>query len=282
MAKTLAVLAIHGMGEQRKKTSGNSAELSFSSDLRDKVRGEMGAERFDGNVAWREAYWADLLQAPQEKYVKEMKKVTHFGALRSFVMYRLSDAASYNPQTGDKTDPDSTYARVHKCIRNAIADLDADCAGAAPLVVLAHSLGGYMMSNYIYDTVKFRADPAKARPTDFQNLLTFGGFVTFGCNIPVFMFSVKKMVAIRYPGAQGAKSIKPWWSNFYDGEDPLGYPLIPLGGDYQRLADEGGLKDFKIDAGTIFTSWNPLSHNAYWTDRDFFKPVAKALDKLVA
>jgi hypothetical protein len=40
------------------------------------------------------------------------------------------------------------------------------------------------------------------------------------------------------------------------------------------------LKDISINAGSFFSSWNPLSHNAYWKDPDFYRPVARLLNGL--
>lgn len=65
---------------------------------------------------------------------------------------------------------------------------------------------------------------------------------------------------------------KAKWLNFYDPDDVLGYPLKPINAAYDNVVTD----DITINVGSWFsTSWNPLSHSAYWTDNSFTKPVAK-------
>ncbi|MGB5660030.1 MAG: hypothetical protein WBO54_11155 [Thermoanaerobaculia bacterium] len=63
---------------------------------------------------------------------------------------------------------------------------------------------------------------------------------------------------------------RPKWLNFYDPGDILGYPLKPISEGYAEVVT----RDIAINAGGVFSSWNPLSHNGYWTDNDFTQPVA--------
>ncbi len=36
-----------------------------------------------------------------------------------------------------------------------------------------------------------------------------------------------------------------------------------------------------MNVGTVITSWNPLSHNEYWTDDDFTGPTAELMRDVV-
>lgn len=107
------------------------------------------------------------------------------------------------------------------------------------------------------------------------------GFVTFGCNIPIFTFAypADKVFPVAFPGTDlpASKRLKTWWYNFYDRDDVLGYPLAQTSPAYQALSDAKGLRDVSINAGSPFTSWNPLSHNAYWKDDDFYEPVSRLI-----
>ena len=67
------------------------------------------------------------------------------------------------------------------------------------------------------------------------------------------------------------------WLNFYDPDDILGYPLKPLSPEY----DDAVNADLPINVGAVFSSWNPLSHNKYWTDNRFTKPVSKMIHELM-
>jgi len=68
-----------------------------------------------------------------------------------------------------------------------------------PVIILAHSLGGHIMSNYIWDMQK----PKNSLPDDlssFERLEYLAGMITFGCNIPVFAFAHRKIETIDFPG----------------------------------------------------------------------------------
>jgi pimeloyl-ACP methyl ester carboxylesterase len=166
-------------------------------------------------------------------------------------------------------DARSTYGRIHTIIRDEIAALREDLGGVnRPLVVLGHSLGGHIISNYIWDIQKGNAI-APPGNNAFERMRTLAGVITFGCNIPLFTFALSKVVPIALP--PGAT-----WLNFYDPDDVLGYPLKPLSREYRQTVK----RDIPINVGGIATGWNPLSHSQYWTDNDFTKPVANFLAKL--
>jgi hypothetical protein len=68
------------------------------------------------------------------------------------------------------------------------------------------------------------------------------------------------------------------WLNFYDQDDPLGWPLEPL---YSYTDASARPKDIAVSVGTLFTGWNPLSHSAYWTSPGFIQPASGLLRELL-
>lgn len=278
MTKSLAIAVIHGMGSHGAKRPKDSACPSFSRDLHKRIRKEIGKDIFDTQIAWREVFWSDILQTRQDAFLQRIKRRTNYDILRSFVVHNLGDAAGYQyagPGAG------TTYMKIHARISQTITALKNDTQKEAPLLVLAHSLGGHIMSNYIYDMTK-----APIKPTqNFQQLRTMAGFITFGCNIPLYTFThdEKKIIPIKFPGTSlpPARRHSPWWLNYYDRDDVLGFPLAKISPQYQVLADKGGLKEVAINAGTLLESWNPTSHNGYWRDDDFYKPVARFMKKFL-
>jgi len=52
-----------------------------------------------------------------------------------------------------------------------------------PVIVMAHSMGSVIMSNYIYDRQK-KCQPEKYGETKFEQMDTLAGFITFGSPIP--------------------------------------------------------------------------------------------------
>lgn len=275
---------IHGIGSQGEERPPRSDALVFSEELRARIASEVGPTLFDTAVAWREIFWSDVLQERQNRYLRSIKRRTRHGAMRSFLLCNFADASAYR-LTGDRND--TTYTDIHARVEETIRDLEGDVEEGAPLVVLAHSLGGHIMSNYIYDLQKAEAYGAEAvlAPTPFQQLKTMAGFVTFGCNIPLFTFAYRrdKIYPIRYPGTDIPEEgrISPWWLNFYDKDDILGYSLKYISPNYQKLVADKALREIAINAGGLLAFWNPLSHNGYWRDDDFYKPVAWFLKKFL-
>lgn len=100
-----------------------------------------------------------------------------------------------------------------------------------------------MISNYIWDIKK--KDTAEGGSeeggSDFENMKTLAGFVSFGSTLPLFSF---KQISTAYE-------------------------------ELERLQDR------EIDVGGALTSWNPLSHRKYWTDNSFTRPVSKLIADLL-
>jgi len=277
----IAVAVIHGMGSQGTASQGLN-EISFSAGLYKRLREQLG-EDFFNRVGWREIFWADILQSRQEDYIKTnlSAKGARWMDVRRFVMHNLADAASYRktPDTRDQT-----YFLIHERVHRTIQRLEQITDANTPLIILAHSLGGHIMSNYIYDMMK--GSPQIPGGSDFQQLKTMAGFATFGCNIPVFSFSYQSqhINPIDFPGTKIAqnKRLKPWWVNYNDKDDALGMPLAGLSPGYSAMAQRKELKDTWVNTGNVFQFWNPASHNGYWTDRHFYRPIASFLKKAMA
>lgn len=275
MSKRLAVVVIHGMGSHKNELEDNIH--LYAKPMIDEVKDRIKDHNSDPErIAWKTIYWADVLEIPEMKYFNEMKKSeVDWMSLRKFIITAFGDASGYRKE---RDSVNGTYQRVHEKIRDAIKELYENDLGSAPvpLIILAHSLGGHMMSNYIYDRQKSAVDA----PNDFERLHTLAGIVTFGCNIPLFTFAYDPIVPIEFPARQldGTIKVKSKWLNFYDPDDVLGYPLKPICPAYDTVVNE----DIPINVGGIFTNWNPASHTEYWTDSSFTGPVAKFISAFLS
>ncbi len=266
MAKRLGIAVIHGMGEQ---------EEDFAAEMIDELNGRVGDLNKDpAEIAWQSIYWADILAKTQKDYLEEAKNNHDLDWvwLRKFVVNYVGDAAAYQKVTSSAN---TTYEKIHERVSQAINDLNGQLPGDdLPLIVLAHSLGGHIMSNYIWDMQHADDNPPPGL-TSFEGMRTLAGMVTFGCNIPLFTFAYTEIEPIKFPARQlpdpGGVRGETKWKNFYDPDDVLGYPLKPVEGYKQKE----WLEDIAIDVGGLLLGWTPFSHNAYWTDNDFTKPVAK-------
>ncbi|MEL6754438.1 MAG: hypothetical protein AAFO57_10460, partial [Pseudomonadota bacterium] len=227
MGKDLAVAVIHGIGTQRRL----EGDLAFSRPLCGRVAGRLGPSRFE-RIAWREIHWSEVIAERQEEYVESIKDLTRSRFFRRFFVNNFGDAGAYQhthaTALGDDDQPShNTYSRIHAEVSAALFELQRLTSPQAPLVILAHSLGGHIMSNYIYDVQQ----RARRGQFAFQNVSTVAGLITFGCNIPLFLFSYPKegITPIARPdsGLPAALRRETWWLNFHGVHDLLGYPLAP-------------------------------------------------------
>ena len=278
----MAVVVIHGMGSQYRKPHPPSSVPSFSKDLHRRVARRVGADM--NKVAWHEVVWAQILQGRQKEYLRKIKRSTGYDQLREFVVCNLSDAASYR-QTPDASD--KTYDEIHQKVELVMQVLRHQISDRAPVLILAHSLGGHIMSNYIYDAQRYlRSGGPPKHATPIENMETVAGLITFGCNIPIFLFAYPEagIFPIQPPNRAlpAALRFRTWWHNYFDKHDVLGFPLGKIAPSYAQLVQSKAIRDLPINAGKIFTSWNPLSHNGYWKDRDLYEPVAARIQKVLA
>ena len=246
MAKDLGVLVIHGMGNQKEDFAG-----PLIGDINKKLT---DADR--DRIAWKPVYWADILGTRQSKYLDDARKDfdLDFIRMRRFIVSSIGDAAAYRKV--DRPNGNS-YELIHRRVAQATALLEEDLDRRdAPLFVLAHSLGCHIISNHIWD-LKDASEGSL-----FSQFKTLKLLVTFGCNIPLFTFALSEVIPIDLP--QHAI-----WENYFDSDDVLGFPLGPTRGYENSI-----VIDKEIKVGGPLTSWNPLSHNKYWTDDDLTIPIA--------
>jgi hypothetical protein len=267
-------------------------QAGFSEGLRQALLDRLGADAW--RIEWKEVLWAPILEPRETNLWTAMQQATNPAGvpirldqttIRGFVLHNFGDATAY--QRDD--DVESAGQLIHQRVSNAVEDLQTALDDpAAPVVVIAHSLGGHIMSNYIWDR-QHGKQPSAVLP--HYPVPTLAGVITFGCNIPLFALAFRDAKPINLPGESVSKEevrAAVRWLNFLDQDDVLGWPLRPL-----YLKDDDGLtaaqrltvsklEDYEISVGGLLTGWNPASHDAYWEDDDFVKPVAEYFSQLLA
>jgi pimeloyl-ACP methyl ester carboxylesterase len=276
MMKELTVIAIHGMGD---------TDENFDRKLESELRDRIGDARWS-KVVWEKVYYQGLLQTNQQRLMEDtmMQGDVDWIKLRKFVLYGFSDAASMESRPGE---PNSMYVRVQQIIVDSLNRALAGLGDARkPVVIVAHSLGCQVISNYIWDAQHkveagvFRegADAPISTNTPegkFLRLKTLFHLFTSGCNIPIFIAGLPQNKI--KPITVSARGWNIEWQNYYDPDDTLGWPLWPVNEAYKNAVE----KDKAINAGGLFESWNPLSHQHYWKDDDFLDPVEDAIRQIV-
>jgi hypothetical protein len=266
MAKDLAIAVIHGIGSQDEK---------YSEPMQEEIDARLGAAA--QRIAWGEIWWADITEKPLGRYLDDARKKTELDYywLRKLLVSTIGDAAAYQRV---KKQESAVYGKIHARVRAVIEDLHAEVGQRnQPLLVLAHSLGSQIMSNYVWD-LQHDAQLRDGRSA-FEAMKTLTGMITFGSNIPLFALAHEKPVPITFPPA----GLKPeWkavarWHNYYDPDDVLAYPIKPLPNDYGKVVNV----EKAINVGNPLTSWNPATHAAYWTDNSFTVPTARYIARVL-
>ncbi|MEX6503791.1 hypothetical protein [Pseudomonas zhanjiangensis] len=264
----LAVAIIHGIGTQP-DIRDDEGQHVFAQGLIAALRRRLGVNADD--VAFQSLYWANVLDKRQMDYLKRLDdQPVGWRWMRRLVTLFLGDASGYRKVSQAY---DTTYEEVHQCLRNGFNALRAKVDADTPLVVLAHSLGGHIFSNFVWDQQRINLTASCPRDP-FLALETLTGLVTFGCNIPLFTFACDPVVPIRFPGHCLDERIRAQarWLNLYAPADLLGYPLRPLPSYAEVVAE-----DRALPVGPWYIRHTPLSHLAYWDDRRFQDYVAHHL-----
>ena len=282
----VALIAVHGMGETLP---------DYADGLMTGLRTRLGA--LAGQVVMRPVYYQGILHDNQ-RLVWDRTSATgqvRYAALRKFVLYGLGDAAGLENR---KEDPGSVYEQAQGEIATTLLAAHAVQPGM-PVVFVAQSLGGQVLSSYLYDAQKAAAGKPvgagiwrdigawagvtlgralTASELAFIGGTTCAGLVTTGCNIPIFVAAHQEMHII--PIASPTPLFK--WINFYDPDDVLGWPLQPLSSGYRALVEDRVINAGRGVGDLLLRSWNPLAHNTYWDDGVVLDAITAMLRRLAA
>lgn len=291
MGYRLGVLLIHGIGNQREDFA-NPMIFELQKHLQDHGMA-------NNLVCFRPVWWAPVLDSREALLWQHcvLERRLHWLLPRSFVINVLADAIAYQnaSATNQGNGMANIYAKIHNCIGENMRDLWAMLssgpqtrAATVPLVIIAHSLGCHMISNYIWDVRHRKKLKGVIQPENaFERFETLVSLIMLGCNIPLFTLPYTNLEPIEFPSPRVRrcfpKAAEPklrevtQWLNFYDRDDVMSYPLKPLSNKFNRAVT----RDIDVTVGSLFTCWNPFCHTAYWTDRQVIHPVAELLVDLL-
>jgi pimeloyl-ACP methyl ester carboxylesterase len=284
MPKQLAVAFVHGIGNQ-----GPDFSDGMAADVLKRFAGYTKLSRADAaNVlVFQPVFWAPVLAAKEQLLWGKLLEggELDYLSLRRFMVNFAADAVAYQPMPGES----NVYADVHACFADSLANVVKRAGPDLPLVVIAHSLGTVIASNYIYDLQESPKRVSAKRPdlvpkkvrakigdTPLEKGETLAWLFTMGSPIALWSLRYENPdfgVPIQVPAAAFAKAhagLRCGWINIFDEDDVIGYPLSTL---YPGAI----LQDKRVNAGGWLSSWNPMSHDAYWTDSDVTDKIASEL-----
>lgn len=278
MPGKIAVAVIHGVGKQ---------EPGFAQPMIDKLLPRIAsligvpAKDLGDHIVFESIHWAPAVQPMEDELWPRLQQggPLDYLSLRGFIVNFLADAIAYQPIEGER----DVYQDIHDIYAAALSRLAIAAGPRAPLCIIAHSLGTVITSNYVYDLQAAHRRPMplpagltmESSPLELGETLT--GLYTMGSPIalwtlrypglgkPIAMPHVSRLAELAHLPAE--------WVNIYDKDDVIGYPLRQLSAEYEASVAQ----DVAVNAGGLLSSWNPLSHNEYWTDRDVTGPIAEGL-----
>jgi hypothetical protein len=279
MARNIALLIVHGMGD---------TAPDFHDELIAPLRARL--QHAWDRIAWRPVYYQPVLKRNERTIFEQMRPLIRWQTLRELMLFGFSDAASLEHKKELALSP---YWQTQRLILQQLDELydeTSDASGqAAPLAIVAQSLGGQVMSNYIWDAQQPRAYAGiwsapldDGVPTDssrdrFRRMRSLQLFMTTGCNIPVFVAGH----AVIEPIDRSKLGAAFRWINQFDPDDVLGWPLAQLSAGYAALVEDHAVN---ASGGTLFgtiRSLTPYSHSQYWSTASVLDRIAEALREML-
>lgn len=269
MIKKIGVLMVQGMGPVTDDFAHDTIQ-----ELRERIAGR-GLNREE--IAWQSVYWSSLLSARENRMWVDLaaQNDLNWAKLRKYFINAFGTVAAYSSAER----PDGLYRKIHGLVHDSLMELRAKLGNEdKPLLIIAHSLGSFVISNYIWDRQRGR-DEAAFGGSAFERMETVSGIITLGSNIPLFTMACDPVTSIQFPPPTLPEPLKKKakWLNLYDSDDVLGWPLKALSPSYSQAVSE----DIEVSVGNILTSWNPANHSAYWTDENVIKPTVYLLSSLL-
>lgn len=257
----LAVAIVHGMGRDKR---------GFSHDLQ---RGIAKAYQQQGlghqweDIYFQEVLWADLLTDTQMTLYQRLTQhhSLRYKRLRRFFIEYLGDVLAYEGSAKIDGYRQAIYQRMQSALTSFLPLYEAQ--SNCPLIVIGHSLGSIIALDFL-----------KQHGAPFLSHLC--GIVTLGSPLALWSLQNKDFGRpLSFPGESLSPShqARARWLNIYDKDDVIAYPLKAINSHFNQSVSE----DIQINVGGPFTSWNPFSHQGYWTNRQVHGVIAKLLLSLV-
>jgi hypothetical protein len=306
MARKIAVLFVHGI-----YNSSDDFHLPMKTRLERRL-----PKHLRPYVDYEAANWAPIVRRHQSAYMQKLlaDRLVDDNAYRWMALQGLGDAAAYQKTRNYRN---SAYYEIQGVVRAAIDRLDARGEPDRPLLLIGHSLGCHILSTFAWDTYTMRRRMADREQegdvklqefagylregSPFRRLETLAGFVTMGCNMPLFTFTfgpdrivpiTKARTPTEHPAFPGVGltadvKAKARWLNYYSRNDLLGYPLKPLNGEYAaepRITDipvvsEGRWKRILTAPFPAIATY--AAHTGYWTHRRVINGTVDLMTDLI-
>lgn len=281
IATKVVVLAVHGMGR---------TDTNFHHGLRKRLKRALKKTTWD-QMVFDSIYYQNVLQDNQDAiwFAMDDAHWLTWKKTRKFVLFGFSDAAGLERHAETANSP---YEKVQAKIKEKLICIYKQIGQhPVPIVVIAQSLGGHVISNYIWDAQQNRGlwkrrgkggiDKTASNREEqsdldsFLRLCTLRKLYTTGCNIPIFVSAFPKDEI--EPIVTKDEHYDICWTNIFDRSDVLGWPLQPINAAYSKAV----ANDRQVNVGGPLSFWNPLSHKHYWKSKKVIEMLARDIEAVV-
>lgn len=240
------VLYIHGI---------NVDKPGYSDPLHKNLTSYLWHKGFWNHLVQAEVFWGDMF-SPAAAHLLDLMRARKLGwqSVRRFSLDTVAQALGYEDVPGI-----GAYERVHERVAAAL-HMGAQRSGKrTKVVVVAHSLGSIVASNYVWDVQHHKGIFKRRTWDEAQTLEHLRGIITMGS--PLALYN-SRFSGFGTPIKAGSKDI-PWW-NVIEHADPLAWPLKGLNDTYDA---EVGQDVIIRPPWWNLTKRTPLIHGGYWTSK---------------
>ncbi|QIL90139.1 hypothetical protein GNX18_10515 [Microbulbifer sp. SH-1] len=279
----LVILAAPGMG---------AVDEGFAEPLFQALKDHLGAD-------WSRIHTDTILcqghlQPNLERVFEAMqKRDMDYLRARKFMLYGLAEASA---QMADIHQRGGNYEKTQQAIYQTFERAAKATSDNAPVILLSHSIGCCILSNYLWDAQRATINhgiwrdggPKGVHKGSAKDLFlrgkTLAHWYTLGASNPLWTAGLARDQIQAVTSDTRGYNFR--WKNFYHPDDLFGWPLKPLSPSYNQAV----YRDFETRplADWSAASWGPqlVSHDGYWQSemvlRNLVEDVTEVLKKTTA
>lgn len=234
------------------------------------------------------------LQPNLERVFEAMqKRDMDYLRARKFMLYGLAEASA---QMADTHQRGGNYDKTQQAIYQTFERAAKATSDNAPVILLSHSIGCCILSNYLWDAQRATINhgiwrdggPKGVHKGSAKDLFlrgkTIAHWYTLGASNPLWTAGMARDQIQAVTSDTRGYNFR--WKNFYHPDDLFGWPLKPLSPSYNQAV----YRDFETRplADWSAASWGPqlVSHDGYWQSemvlRNLVEDVTEVLKKTTA
>jgi hypothetical protein len=258
----VALVTVHGIGSQ---------DELYADSFFEAVRGRLDES---DELECFPCLWQPAVECRQSSAADSfVRSGATWNSLRGLIVRYGGDVMAYQIPSAvgggrGVSSESNSYAQMHKLLDATLSEAEAWMGDGGQLVLVAHSLGTVLVSNFIWDATHPGSVGNllhEASASSRRALVRMSTLFTLGS--PLAMWS------LRWPLGGHPIAVRRW-VNIWCPSDPIGCPLKSIN---ERYASAEHIEDVRMYVGGVIARWTPLSHILYMDDRKVVGRVVAAV-----